>query len=122
MSLTYMVKLNSTELNDMLKGYTVERNKLWTEADRNLDGELKATFIGVFPKITLEFGYLTESTLKTVLGILEEPSFNVSWWDSEKGDYSTGTYYAGDFKYGLFDKADGRYEPWSVNLIPYTKL
>lgn len=120
--MTYLVKLNSTELTGILKSYNVERNKLWSDADRNMNGDLKATFIGVFPKISIEFTYLTESELKSVLAILEEPSFNVSWWDSELGSYSTGVFYAGDFKYGMFDATRGMYEPFSVSLIPYSKL
>jgi hypothetical protein len=116
-----MVKIGATELSKV-KTYQVERNKLFSDADRNLEGELITTFIGVFPKITVEFTYMTESELKTVLGLIEEPGFNVSWWDSKKGDYSAGVYYAGDFKYGLWDKTKGMYEPWSVNLIPYKKL
>lgn len=118
---TYLVKIGTTELQN-LKSFTVERNKLWTDADRNLNGDLKATFVGVFPKLVLEFGYLTEAELKANVTLLDDPSFTVSWWDSEKTDYSSGSFYAGDFGYPLFDKEKGRYSPFKVSLIPYSKL
>ncbi len=120
MAKTYEVKIGTTTL--ALKGFEVERNKLWTDADRNLSGELKATFIGVFPKLKLEFGYLTEAQLKAILALLEPASFTVSWWDSFLGDYRVGTYYAGDFSYPYWHKSKGMYAPWSVNLIPFKKI
>jgi hypothetical protein len=121
MGMTYLVKIGGTELTKLTK-YAVERNKLWSDSDRTLSGSLKGTLIGVFPKLLLEFGYLTESELKTIVGLLEPASFNVSWWDSRTGTYKVGVYYAGDYSYPLFDKAKGLYEPFGVNLIPYNKL
>ena len=119
-SMTYQVKIGAYELTKLTK-YEQERNKLFTDSDRNLSGDLKATFIGLFPKLLLEFGYMTEAEVKAVVTLLDAPSFNVSYWDSRLTDYNTGTYYAGDFRYPLFDKAKGLYAPWSVNLIPYNK-
>ena len=121
MSMTYTIKLASTDISSYLKSYEVERNKLWTDADRNLAGGLKATFIGIFPKITLEFTYLSETNLKTVIGLLDEPSISVNWWDSKSGGYKTANYYSGDYNYPLFDKTRELYEPFSVSLIPYEK-
>jgi hypothetical protein len=118
--MTYQVKIGSTELSK-LKSFEVERNKLWTDADRNLSGDLKATFIGLFPKLVIEFGYMTEAEVKAVVLLLDPPSLNVSWWDSRLENYNAGVYYAGDYRYPLFDKEKGLYAPWSVNLIPYKK-
>jgi hypothetical protein len=122
MAKTYLVKISSTELDQYLKGLTVERNKLWVDADRNLNGDLKATFIGIFPKILLEFKHLTEAQLKTVTGLLEPSSISVSWWDSKAEDYSSGSFYASDYGYPVFNKSKGLYEPFSVSLIAYNKL
>lgn len=118
---TYLVKIGSTNLNKLTK-FEVERNKLWVDADRNLSGTLKATLIGVFPKLLLEFGYLTEAEVQAVVTLLEPASFNVSWWDSKTNGYKTGSYYAGDYRYPMFDKTKGLYAPFTVNLIPYSKI
>lgn len=117
---TYEVKIGTTELT--LKGFTVERNKLWSDADRNMDGDLKAKFVGVFPKLNLEFGYLTESQLKDILTLLEPATLSVSWWDTKLGDYRTADYYAGDFSYPYWSKSKAMYAPFTVNLIPYKKI
>ncbi len=120
MAKTYEVKIGSTELE--LKSFEVERNKLWSDADRNMAGELKATFVGVFPKLKLEFSYLTESELKTILGLLEPAVLSVSWWDAKLGNYRTGDFYTGDFSYPYWNKQKGMYAPFTVNLIPYKKI
>lgn len=124
MAKTYLVKIGTTELDDYLTkdGIEVERSKLWTDADRNLNGDLKATFIGVFPKIKLEFTYLTEAQLKTVTGLLDASSFTVSWWNAKTTDYSSGTFYASDYSYPVFDKEKERYQPFGVTLIAFAKL
>lgn len=120
MSKTYEVKIGTTALT--LKGFEVERNYLWTDADRNLSGELKATFIGTFPKLILEFGHLTEAELKSLLGLLEPPPLTVEWWDSKSGSYKTGSYYAGDIKYPYWHKEKEMYAPFTVNLIPFKRI
>ena len=121
MAMTYTIKLGSTDISSYLKEYDVERNKLWTDSDRNLDGTLKATFIGVFPKISLGFTYLTEAQLKTLTGLLEPSVISVVWWDSKSGGYKTSNFYAGDYKFPMYDKGRGLYEPFGVNLISYSK-
>jgi hypothetical protein len=124
MAKTYLVKIGSTTLDGYLEsnGLTVERNKLWTDADRNLNGDLKATFIGVFPKLLLNFTYLTEAQLKTITGLLDPSSFTVSWWNAKIEDYTSATYYASDYSYPVFKKDKGTYEPFSVSLIPFSKV
>jgi hypothetical protein len=121
MAKTYEVKIGSTALTG-LKSYIVSRPKLFSEAERTLNGDLKATFIGVFPKITLRFNYLTETQLKAILILLEPASISVQWWDSHSASYKTGTFYAGDFAYPLWRNDVSMYEPFEVNLISYSKI
>jgi len=78
MTKTFEIKIGNTEITK-LKSFEVERNKLWSDANRNMAGELKATFIGVFPKLKLEFGFLTEAELKALLGLLEPAVLSVTW-------------------------------------------
>jgi hypothetical protein len=120
MAKTYEVKLETKELE--LKSFEVQRSKLFSEAERNMAGDLKATFIGTFPKLILGFGYLEEAELKEILILLEEPSITVSWWDTKAGDYDSGEFYPADFQYPYFSKSRGLYAPFTVNLIPYSKI
>lgn len=120
---TYEVKLGSIKLENLLAvdGFKVEPNKLWLDANRNLAGELKATFLGVYPKISLEFIPMEESDLKPILVELAKPVISVEYWDAELETYKTANYYAGDFSYPLFSRTLGLYSGFSVNLIPYKK-
>ena len=86
-----------------------------------MDGDLKAVRVGVFPKLMLEFGYLTEAELKAILALLEPATLSVTWWDTQAEDYDTANFYAGDLEYPYWSKSKGMYAPFSVNLIPYSK-
>lgn len=121
MSITDLVRINSTVL-PKVRSYKVGRNKLWTDTGRSMSGELKATFVGIFPKLSIEFAPTTEEEMSTLTSLLDLPSFNVAWWDARTEGVKTGTYYAGDFEYGLFRKDIGLYDSFSVNLIPFRRM
>ncbi len=121
MAIDYLVKINETELPKLRK-YSATKPKLWKDAGRNLAGDLKTTFVGKFPKLLLEFGYLTATEVATVITLLDQPSFNVAWWDFATQTYKAGLFYAGDFSPELFDKDKELYAPFNVNLIAFRKL
>jgi len=119
--MTYLLKINGVQINK-LKKFKVGRNKLWTDAGRNMAGELRSTFIGIFPKLSLEFAHLTQSEMQDILELIDQPSFTCEWWDETSGTFKSGTYYAGDFENSVFDMQKGIYEPLAVNLIPFKKI
>ena len=56
-----------------LKSYKITRAKLYSDAGRNLNGGLSATFIGVFPKLELEIGgVLTKERVAELCGLLDQ--------------------------------------------------
>lgn len=118
---TYWIKINSTTLTKVRK-YAVQRNKLWTDAGRNMAGDLRATFVGIFPKINVEFTYMTGDEMKALMLLIDLPSFTLSWWDEVTQTYKSGSYYAGDFEMSYFDKTKALYEPLKINFIPYSKI
>ena len=117
---TDLVKINNISL-PKLKAYKVQPNKLWTEAGRNMAGDLRSTFIGIFHKLLLEFAPTTEAECSTIINLINLPSFTVAWYDEATDSMKTGTFYAGDFDYSVLKKADGIYDAFSVNLIPFSK-
>lgn len=119
-----LVQINGTTVPGLKRpgGYKVVRGKLWSEAGRNMAGELKANFIGIFPKITLNFRHLTSAEMSTVITLLDNPRFTLAWFDEKSNTVKTGEYYAGDWDISLFDRVNERYEPFSVSLIPWKKL
>jgi hypothetical protein len=120
MAISYLVKINNTSLPG-LKAYKVEANKLWTDAGRTMSGKLRATFVGIFPKIYLEFVHTTEEQMQVLAGLLDQPSFTVSWHDPATRTIKSATYYAGDYQMPMFSVSRGLYSEFSVSLIPFDK-
>lgn len=119
--MTFLVKINGSEIPKVVK-YKVGRNKLWTDADRAMDGSLHATMIGIFPNINMQLGYLTTTEMGVLIGLLDLPSFSVEYWDESISGYTTGTYYAPNYELSVFNKTKELYEPITFDLIPYNKI
>jgi len=117
------IEISNTALDGYLKqgGYKVSRAKLWTDAGRNMAGEMKATLIGVFPKISLEFRHLTRAELTTVTGLLDEAVLSVKWFDAKSNSVKTANFYSSDYEYPVYDGQRELYQPFSVNLIAFKK-
>lgn len=120
MAIAYLVKINDTAI-PKVKEFTVTREALWTNAGRNMAGELKATLVGYFPKITLGFSMLTLDEMNDLIALLEQPSFTLSWYDERTQTNKSALYYAGAYNYSLYSIERGLYKDFTVNLIPYKK-
>lgn len=102
--------------------YNVERAKLWKDSNRNMSGDIRATLIGIFPKIKLEIGYTTQADMETLTQILDKDFFTVEWFDVRTGGLTDPiNYYASDYGVELDSKSKGRYKPFSVNLVPVSR-
>jgi hypothetical protein len=105
-----------------IKSYKVGNNKLWADAERNMNGDVRATMIGVFPKIELEIGgILTSAIVANLCSLLDQSYFSVTFYDPKTRTTRTAQYYASDYTVELSDKYRELYEPFSVNLIPVSK-
>lgn len=118
---TYEIKVGTTELTGLTK-YEVQLSDLWADAGRNMAGDLKATFIGRFPKITIGFSYLTEAEMQSLLTLISDSSLSITWWFPEEQDYKTGNFYKSDFKFPYWNRHKAKYEPWELTLIAFKKL
>lgn len=116
-----LLKINGQTIPG-IKSYKVSYNKLWTDADRNMNGDVRATLIGIFPKLELEIGgILTESKVNNICALLDQPYFDVSYYDPKTNSIITAKYYASDYSIELLDKERELYQAFSVNLIPVSK-
>lgn len=110
-----------------LVSYKVGRAKLWKDSERNMSGDVRATLIGIFPKIELEIGYTDQDELKVITELLDQEFFEVKWFDVRHEGVYVGAdghapkYYAGDYTVELDSKTRGRYKPFSVSLVPVSK-
>lgn len=101
--------------------YKVGRNKFWKDADRNMNGDVRATLIGIFPKIQLKIGVTTQQEMAMLTQMLDQAYFDVTYFDVRVQGTVTAKYYAGDYEPDLLSKSRGLYQPFEVNLIPVSK-
>ena len=101
--------------------YKIGRAKLWKDSERNMSGEVRATLIGIFPKIQLQIGYTTQEEISELTALLDKDFFTVEWFDVRIQDTVSAKYYASDYDVELDNKSKGRYKPFSVNLVPVSK-
>lgn len=101
--------------------YKIGRAKLWKDSDRNMSGDVRATLIGIFPKIQMEIGYTTQEEMSELTQILDKDFFTVTWFDVRIQETVSTKYYASDYEVELDSKSKGRYKPFSVSLVPVSK-
>ena len=101
--------------------YKIGRAKLWKDSDRNMNGDIRATLIGIFPKITMQVGYTTQEEMSQLTQLLDKDFFTVTWFDVRIQATVSTQYYAGDYEVELDNKSKGRYKPFEVSLVPVSK-
>lgn len=120
--MTYLIKIEGTDITPYLSSYEVGYEQMFTEANRNLAGVLRASYIGTAPKIYLKTRQLTKAETSTLMGLVNDSSFTVEWYDEETDSYKVDEFYRGDFKVGIRDMNSEMYRELSFNLISYGTL
>lgn len=101
--------------------YKIGRAKLWKNADRNMSGDVRATLIGIFPKITMKVGICTQEEIAELTELLDRDFFEVEWFDVRIQTTVKTKYYASDYDIDLLSKSRGLYNPFDVSLVPISK-
>ena len=115
-----LVKINGQTLGSLVQ-YKIGRSKLWKNADRNMEGDVSAFLIGIFPKIQMQIGYTTQQQMAELTELLDQDYFEVEWFDVRIQATIKTEYYASDYDTDLYSKHRGIYKPFNVNLIPVSK-
>lgn len=115
-----LVKINGTRI-PYVRSYTIERAKLWKNSERNMNGDIRATLVGIFPKIKVNVGYTTQEQMANLTKLLDRDFFEVEWFDVRIEQTVTAKYYASDYEIELDNKYKGRYKPFEVSLVPISK-
>jgi len=102
--------------------YKITRAKLWKDADRNMNGDVRATLIGIFPKLELNIGVTTQDRLNAICAKLDQAYFTVTYFDNRTGATRTAQYYASDYSPQMLSKSRGLWDKFDVNLIPVSKM
>jgi len=104
-----------------LKKFEVEYNKLWKDADRNMSGDVRASLIGVFPKIVVETNKMTEAQIEALSAKLDMAFFSVTYRDPANGANRTANYYASDYKVMLEERTTERFGEVAFSLVPLSR-
>lgn len=116
-----LLKINGEKVSG-LKAYDFESNLLWADAERNMDGDVRATYLGEYPKLLLEFhNGLTQDEVKVLYRQLSSPNFSVTYFHPGLGENVTAQYYRSDYQISLLDKRRALYKSFTVNLIPISR-
>lgn len=114
-----LLKINGTTVPG-IKSYKVGYNHLWKDADRNMSGSVRASLIGIFPKIeatTREV--LSRAEVQAIYTALEtQPYFSVEFWDPATDQVKTANYYTADWAIEIESKNRGLYKGTTITLVP----
>ena len=99
-------------------------NKLWAnDSGRNLAGTMSGTLLGIFPKLTLQFGRLNKTQLEVIAPILDSTNQTVTYYDPNKKAQITMTTYTNDYEINNKNIIQGnvKNDPFSCAFISKRK-
>lgn len=77
--------------------YKVQYCKLWSsDTGRSMTGENKGTLIGIFPKITVRMGRMSEGDMCAIINLTNQARTNVKYYDVGAKALTTESFYFGD--------------------------
>lgn len=114
-----LLKINGTTVPG-IKSYKVGYNHLWKDADRNMSGSVRASLIGIFPKIEVDTReVLSRAEIQAIYNALEsQPYFTVQFWDPASDQVKTANYYTADWEVEIESKNRGLYKGTKITLVP----
>ena len=114
-----LLKINGTTVPG-IKSYKVGYNHLWKDADRNMSGSVRASLIGIFPKIEVDTReVLSRAEIQAIYSALEsQPYFTVQFWDPASDQVKTANYYTADWTVEIESKNRGLYKGTKITLVP----
>ena len=115
-----LLKIGNTNISNISE-YEVQYNKLWKDADRNMNGDVRATLIGIFPKLKCKTTVQEQSLVATLGNLLNQPYFSVTFYDPLTNTVKTAQYYASDFSTKLRMRQGALIDEISFNLVPVSK-
>jgi hypothetical protein len=104
-----------------LVSYKVNYSKLWKDADRNMNGDISSTLIGIFPNIDASTTPLTQAQVGVLCAALDQPYFTATFWDPSSNSQRTASFYASDYSITLLSRVTGMYGTVDFSIIPISK-
>lgn len=112
--------INELNMGSFITEVKYGYHKIWAnDSGRNLAGVQSGTLIGIFPKITLQFGPLTKSEIETLAPILDSATQSLTYYDPVKKKSITLSTYTNDWELRNLNILQN--EPFSIAFISRKK-
>ena len=112
-----LLEINGVKVPKLIN-YKVGYKKLWSsDTGRSMTGENKGTLIGIFPKLEIKLGVLTEYEMSLLLSLVNVASADVRYYDNEYRQVITASFYFGDVDVELLRKSQMNYKPIEFSII-----
>lgn len=119
------LKVNNISIGEFITSVEFQFNKLWGEdSGRNLAGEQSGTFLGVFPKIIVNFRKLSKNEIELLAPMLDSAYQTVSYYDPVKHTTVNMSTYTGDYSYinnGIIDSLKYKNEGFQISFIAVSR-
>ena len=117
---TTLITINGVNLaTGEVESYKLTYAKLWKNADRNMNGTVIATLIGVFPNIDIVTTKLSLAKAQSISSAINAAYFSVSYWDTQTSSIKTANYYAADHDVTMLNACT--YGQVTIQLVPVKK-
>lgn len=102
--------------------YKVQYCKLWSsDTGRSMTGENKGTLIGIFPKISVKLGRLSEDDMNAIINLTNQARANVKYYDVGAKALVTASFYFGDVSAELERQSTMYHKGTSFSIIANKK-
>lgn len=115
-----LITIGGLVLTELVK-YDVNYSKLWKDADRNMNGDISSTLIGIFPNIDATTMFLTRTQVGTLCAALDQAYFSATFWDPASDSQKVASFYASDYKISLISRANGTYGTVDFSIVPISR-
>jgi hypothetical protein len=115
-----LVQIGGLTLTEMT-AYKVNYSKLWKDADRNMNGDISSTLIGIFPNVDATTTPLTQAQVQVLCAALDQAYFLATIWDPSSGTLKTASYYASDYSITLLNRMTGMYGTVDFSIVPISR-
>lgn len=102
--------------------YKVQYCKLWSsDTGRSMTGENKGTLIGIFPKITVKLGRMSEEDMSAIINLTFQSRADVRYYDVGAKAPVTESFYFGDVSAELERKSTMMHRATEFSIIANRK-
>lgn len=101
-----------------LTQYDVQFPKLWSsDTGRSMTGENKGTLVGIFPKLIIKCGRMSEGDMSAFLYLVNQATTNITYYDPQYQTTVTASFYFNDAEAALLFKNRMLYDEIEIHAI-----